>query len=122
LFSDTVSLGTSGDVQGSFTFSGADLVALAANEEYAVEILTPTSLGNNAFTWYRGSTADPGGQMFSSATSSGARDTLAANGQAGGAPRTGALALYAAPVPEPTSIALIGGGLLAGLLIRRNKK
>ncbi len=32
----------SGEVQGSFGLSGADQVTLAANEEYALEILTPS--------------------------------------------------------------------------------
>jgi hypothetical protein len=101
------SIPTSGEVQGIFTLPAADQVALTANVEYALEIWTPVADGANGFTWYRGSTADPGGQMFSAADITDTRDTLAGNGQAGGAPRTGALALYAvSEVPEPSTIAL----------------
>jgi hypothetical protein len=114
---------TGGEVQGQFNLDPADQVNLSANEEYALEIWTPTAIGQNGFIWFRGSAADPGGQMFSDANSTSARATLAANGQAGGAPRTGALALYAAaPVPEPGTYALFGGGLAMLGLIRRFKK
>ena len=118
VFSDTVTFAaaTSGEVQGTFTLPAADQASLLANEEYAFEILTPTADGSAGVTWFRngGSPADPGGQMFSSgdglnSASAGARNTLAGNGQAGGAPRIGALALYpVAAVPEPASLALLG--------------
>ena len=125
LFSDNlISLSTtSGEVQGLFTLPLADQVTLLANEQYAIEIWTPSASGSSAFLWYRGSAADPGGQMFSGGDSANARATLAANGQAGGAPRTGALALYAVPVPEPASMALLGFGALIGtFVIRRSRK
>lgn len=125
LFSvNTVALSTtSGEVQGEFTLPVADQVTLSANEEYALEIWTPTADGQNGILWYRGSTADPGGQMFSDTNSADLRATLAGNGQAGGAPRTGALALYSvASVPEPSSLALIGGALALVTLARRPKK
>ncbi|HLX69125.1 MAG TPA: PEP-CTERM sorting domain-containing protein [Verrucomicrobiae bacterium] len=110
LFSDTVALtGPAGAVQGMFSLSGADRVSLLANEEYALEILTPTALGQNGVTWFRGSTADPGGQMFSGGDSAGTRNTLAGSGQAGGAPRTGALALYTVPEPSTAALFCLGG-------------
>jgi hypothetical protein len=118
----SLALSTSGgEVQGSFTLSGADQVSLLANEEYALEIWTPAAVGSAGITWFRngGSPADPGGQMFSAGDSAGTRNTLAANGQAGGAPRIGALALYTV-VPEPSSLALVGLGALA-LIIRKRK-
>jgi hypothetical protein len=123
LFSDTVAATTSsGEVQGVFALPVADQVALNAGEEYALEIWTPSADGQNGFIWYRGSTADPGGQMFSDANSANARGTLAGNGQAGGAPRTGALALYSVPVPEPGSLALMGlGGVVSMFLVRRRQ-
>jgi hypothetical protein len=122
LFSVTsVSLPTSGQVQGEFTLPVADQVSLLAGEEYALEIWTPVAdVTANGFIWYRGSTADPGGQMFSAADVSVARKTLAGNGQAGGAPRTGALALY--QVPEPASMTLLGLGALVGTLVIRRRK
>ena len=123
LFSDTSISFTStsgGEVQGTFTLPVADQVTLNAGEEYAIEIWNPTADGSAGVTWFRGSTADPGGQMFSGGDAvGGARNTLAANGQAGGAPRTGALALY--QVPEPASMTLMGLGMLAGLIFIRRR-
>jgi hypothetical protein len=127
LFSDntvTFSAASGGEVQGTFTMDSADQVTLQSGQEYALEIWTPSADASAGVTWYRGSTADAGGQMFSSADAvNDDRETLAAAGQAGGAPRTGALALYSvAAVPEPTTLALIGSALVAGVLVRRNKK
>lgn len=123
-FSDTVtfSAASSGEVQGTFSLPTADQVILSANEEYALEIWTPAGDGQNAITWYRSSTADPGGQMFSNgdaanSAGSGTRLTLSGSGQAGGAPRTGSLALYA--VPEPSTLALLCLGLLSAVSLRR---
>ncbi len=112
----SVSLATSAQVQGQFSLSGADQINLLANEEYALEIWTPAAAGQNGFIWYRNAIADPGGQMFSGGDNTLARNTLAGNGQAGGAPRTAGLALYA--VPEPSVLGLLGLGL-AALIARR---
>jgi hypothetical protein len=124
LFSDntvTFSATSGGEVQGTFTMDSADQVTLLANEEYALEIWNPSADGAAGITWYRAGTADPGGQMFSSADAvNTARITLAAAGQAGGAPRTGALALY--QVPEPASMTLLGLGALVGTLVIRRRK
>ena len=128
LFTDntvTFSGATGGEVQGTFTLDAADQVTLNANEEYALEIWVPSGNGSSAFGWYRNPTAtgaDPGGQMFLDADSANARKTLNQVGAAGSAPRTATLALYAESVPEPSSIALIGGGIMLLGAIRRFKK
>ena len=110
---------TGGEVQGTFSLTGGDQVSLLAYEEYAFELWTPVAAGTAGVTIFRGSVADPGGQMFSAGDSAGARNTLAGNGQAGGAPRTAGLALYA--VPEPTAFALAAMGA-AGLLAFRRRR
>ena len=117
-FSGTVG----GPAQGTFTLDAADQVTLSAGEEYALEIWNPSADGSAGIVWYRASTADPGGQMFSGADATLARETLAAAGQAGGAPRTGSLALYGTPIPEPSSLALIGSGMALLGVMRRFKK
>ncbi len=111
---------TAASVQGTFSLTGSDQVSLQANEEYALELWTPTAIGQNGILVFRGAVADPGGQMFSAPDSAGARNTLAGNGQAGAAPRTAGLALYsAAPVPEPSTFALIGLGAATLFAFRR---
>lgn len=121
LLAFTMPFAASGEVQGKFTVGGvfAGKISFAANEEYTLEVLTPSGNGPNGFLWYRSSTADPGGQMFSGGSSTGIRDTLAENGQASGAPMTGALAFYS--VPEPSTFALFGIALAGGALARRRK-
>jgi hypothetical protein len=81
-----------------------DQVVLGVNHTYALEFWVATTNVNSLF-WYRGSVADPGGQGMGS--HDGAlttnRLTMASLGQAGGAPRTFAVALYGAPTTNALS-------------------
>src|SRR5262249_26331170 len=104
--------GSGGAKQISFNLSNGpnsnDNPTLTAGTSYAVEFWVPTAL-TNGFIWDRnaGSPADPGGQLMGAHNPtdfSTSRNTIAALGLAGGAPRIGAVALYA--VPEPASFTM----------------
>jgi len=116
--------GTGGEQQYIFSLSNgstSDQVSLIAGDVYALEIWTPAAIPQNNFQWYRGGSVATDGQMMGShdSLSSVSRNTIAALGLAGGAPRTASLALYA--VPEPATMALLGLGALGALVIRRRK-
>jgi hypothetical protein len=118
-------IGTTAEVQSEFTLNNgttSDLVALTAGHTYALEFWTPSADTQNGFLWYRGSTADPGGEGMTTGDSTTARITLASAGLAGGAPRTFADALYAAQTPEPSTFALMGIGSAMGAFFFRRKK
>jgi hypothetical protein len=101
--------------------STLDQVSLTGGNTYALEIWTPAAVGQNNFQWYRGGVVATDGQMMGShdALTSVSRNTIAALGLAGGAPRTGSLALSV--VPEPSSFALMGLGALFGTFVLRRK-
>ena len=114
---------SAGETQWIFSLSNgstSDQVTLTGGNTYALEIWTPLAVGQNNVQWYRGGAVATDGQMMGAhnSASSESRNTIAALGLAGGAPRTASLALYA--VPEPSLFALAGLGL-AGLIIRRRR-
>jgi hypothetical protein len=76
-----------------------DEVVLQSGHTYALEVSVPTGGG---FDWFKGSTADTGGQAMGSTSAPNpaqSRLTITALGQAGGAPRTFAIALYGSVAP-----------------------
>jgi hypothetical protein len=87
-----------------------DQVILASNHTYALEVSVPSAAapgGAGGFNWFKSGTADPGGQAMGSVNAldpNTAHQTINALGQAGGAPRTFALALYG--IPAATNQAL----------------
>src|SRR6478736_668152 len=117
-----------GQLQYQFSLSNgstSDQVSLLAGNTYALEVWTSAALGSSGFVWYRGAAVATNGQMMGSTdlTASISRNTIAALGLAGGAPRTASLALYSVVVPEPASAALLGmSGLLMLNHIRRRAK
>ncbi len=116
------SVAQTGESQWIFGLSNgstSDMVSLTAGNTYALEIWTPAAVGQNNVQWYRAGAVATDGQMMGShdASSSVSRNTIAALGLAGGAPRTASLALYT--VPEPSGLSLLGVGSL--LLLRRRK-
>jgi PEP-CTERM motif-containing protein len=116
---------TGGQSQWIFSLSNGstlDLVNLTAGNTYALELWTPSAVGQNNVQWYRAGVVATDGQMMGAgdSASSQSRNTIAALGLAGGAPRTASLALYA--VPEPSSLALLGFGSLVGTFLIRRKK
>jgi hypothetical protein len=111
----------------------SDNITLNGGTTYAIEFWnqseTQGTYNGNQMTWLRSATADPGGGMFAgsdtlisssaSNTATGLRGTISELGLAGGAPRTGAIALNS--VPEPTTLSLIGVASL-GLMARRRRQ
>jgi hypothetical protein len=112
-----------GTVQGLFQLTNGstnDQVTLNAGDTYALEFWTPTLSGTaQNFNWLRGGAVATDGQMMGSHDSNATRQTLFGLSLAGGTPRTASLALYSVAVPEPSSIALIGCGLVAVLVGKR---
>jgi hypothetical protein len=101
--------------------TGADEITLAPNTKYAIEL----DILTGQFSWQRsGAAGYPDGNLYRDATEGGFNGTPPANNrgqrtQVGGSPdRDGGMALYAV-VPEPTSLALFGLGLIVFVTGRR---
>ncbi|HYG22994.1 MAG TPA: PEP-CTERM sorting domain-containing protein [Verrucomicrobiae bacterium] len=103
---------TAGGQITTLTFTGADQVSLLAGHWYSLEILN-NDLASNLLV-ERASTA------LSAFMSLGTGATGARNNVPAG-DRDPVAAIYAAPIPEPSSIALVGAGLMSLFMMRRSK-
>jgi|GEM_PF-3259981 len=102
--------------------AGADQVALTVGHSYAFGLLN--TAGTPSFTFLRstGAQSDPNGTSFQIA-SGGLTSTSATVPGYGGGPRNLFVGLYTVtPAPEPTSLALLGGGMVLLGTLRRFKK
>jgi len=135
------SVGISGSEFAIFSLDNGvtnDNIVLTAGTTYAIEFWNlsaadptdfPSGYNSNEMTWNRNADVDPGGGMFGghdtllngsdTSLTTGLRGTISEEGLAGGAPRTGALALYGT-VPEPATLGLLAASA-AGLMLRRRK-
>jgi hypothetical protein len=104
--------------------TGLDAVALTVGHSYAFGLLNvdPAAVGTDIyFMRASGTQTDPNGMPFDTGAS-GLSSTSAAAPGWGGGPRNIFIGLYTAPVPEPSSMALLGGGLAALFMVRRFKR
>jgi len=121
--SDSVTLPgvSSGKTQLEIDFSGADQITLQTGDTYAFGLLyTGGSTANLNFERSSGAQSDPNGDGFTATGLSATADNAAPYS---GSVRNEFIGVYATtPVPEPSTYAMLGGGLtlLGGL--RRFKK
>jgi PEP-CTERM motif len=111
----------SGNTFLEFDLTGGDAVTLTVGHSYAFGLLNvdPATVGTDVyFLRDSGYQADPNGMPFYTGPN-GLSDTLGAAPGWGGGPRNIMFALYT--VPEPSSMALLGGGLVVLLMVRRSK-
>ena len=100
-----------------FSFSGADSVSLASGNSYLFDLV---ATDGSSLTWNRGPITANQAIAVNSVVVGGAGTIL--NNSAAAANRTPVAAFFAAPVPEPTSMALLGLGALVGTFVLRRRK
>jgi hypothetical protein len=106
-----------------FALTGADTVALTVGHSYAFGLLNldPAAAGTDMFFQRaNGAQTDPNGVQFVTGAG-GLSSTSAGVPGWGGGPRPIFMGLYTSQVPEPSSMALLGGGLAALLMVRRSR-
>jgi hypothetical protein len=102
-----------------FTFSGADNVSINAGNSYWFGLVAADGTSN--LGWNRGGATANQAIGVNATVAVGGAGTVLNNGNTG-ANRTPIGAFFAAPVPEPSSMALLGTGLLTFIMIRRSKR
>lgn len=101
-----------------FTFSGADNVSFNSGDSYLFDLVAAD--GISSLTWNRGPITANQTIAVNTVVVGGAGTVL--NNGGTGANRTPVAAFFGTPVPEPTSMALLGLGALVGTFVIRRRK
>jgi hypothetical protein len=101
-----------------FTLSGADNVSMNSGDSYLFDLVAADGISN--LGWDRGPITANQDIAVNTVVVGGAGTVL--NNGGTGANRTPVAAFYAVTVPEPTSMALLGLGALAGTFVIRRRK